>query len=108
MITYSQLLATCRKKKKKRNRKRALNKCPQKKGVLIKLYIMTPKKPNSALRKVCKVVLSNYFRIIVSIPGSWHRLQKFCDILIRGGRLRDLPGVRYRAVRGVYDLIPSY
>lgn len=108
MPTVNQLLRNYRCLKKKRNRKKALNKCPQKRGDLIKLYIMTPKKPNSALRKVCKVTLSNSCKIIVSIPGHGHTLQKFSEILVRGGRVRDLPGVRYRAIRNKYDLIPAF
>jgi len=80
--------------------------CPQKKGVCVKVYITKPKKPNSALRKVAKVALGRTFRskkVLVSIPGQGHSLQKFSTVLVRGGRVRDIPGVRYRLMRGKED-----
>ena len=78
--------------------------CPQKKGVCFRVYTRTPKKPNSALRKVAKIRLSNYSEIIASIPGEGHNLQEHSVVLIRGGRVKDLPGVKYKIIRGVLDL----
>jgi len=105
MPTYTQILRNVyRKKKYKKDRKRALDKCPQKKGICLKVYITTPKKPNSAKRKVAKVLLSNSTKIIAYIDGIGHSLQKHGSVLIRGGRRRDLPGVRYRTIRGKFDL----
>jgi small subunit ribosomal protein S12 len=84
--------------------KPALDRCPQKQGVCTRVYTKTPKKPNSALRKVAKVRLSNSNEIIASIPGEGHNLQEHSVVLVRGGRVKDLPGVKYRIVRGVLDL----
>jgi len=86
-------------KKKKYLKLKALNKCPQKSGVCVKVYYTTPKKPNSALRKVVKVRLSNSKYIISHIPGEGHSLMKFSSVLIRGCRVRDLPGINYRVIR---------
>jgi len=87
-----------------KNRKKALKSCPQKKGVCIKVYITTPKKPNSAKRKVTKVYLTSGLHVIAYIDGIGHTLQKHATVLVRGGRRRDLPGVRYRTIRGKFDL----
>jgi small subunit ribosomal protein S12 len=87
-----------------KDRKRALEKCPQKKGVCLKVYVTSPKKPNSAKRKVTKILLSNSIKVIAYIDGIGHTLQKHGSVLIRGGRRRDLPGVRYRTIRGKFDL----
>jgi len=84
--------------------KPALERCPQKQGVCTRVYTKTPKKPNSALRKVAKVRLSNSYEIIASISGEGHNLQEHSVVLVRGGRVKDLPGVKYRVVRGVLDL----
>jgi small subunit ribosomal protein S12 len=93
-----------REKKIRKSYKPALEGCPQKQGVCTRVYTKTPKKPNSALRKVVKVRLSNSNEIIASIPGEGHNLQEHSVVLIRGGRVKDLPGVKYRVVRGVLDL----
>ena len=83
-----------------------LQKCPQKQGVCLRVYTTTPKKPNSAIRKIAKVRLSNRTEIIAYIPGEGHNLQEHSVVLIRGGRVKDLPGVKYHIIRGVYDLQP--
>lgn len=93
-----------REKKIRKMYKPALQGCPQKQGVCTRVYTKTPKKPNSALRKVAKVRLSNSNEIIASIPGEGHNLQEHSVVLVRGGRVKDLPGVKYRIVRGVLDL----
>jgi small subunit ribosomal protein S12 len=94
---------TGRKKKIHQIKKPALKKCPQKRGVCIKVFTRTPKKPNSALRKVAKVRLTTRRRIIAYIPGEGHNLQEHSVVLIRGGRIKDLPGVKYKIIRGVLD-----
>ena len=106
MPTKNQLLKKkiCRKIKKFLIKKPALSKCPQKKGVCFRVYTRTPKKPNSALRKVAKIRLTNSAEIIAAIPGEGHNLQEHSVVLIRGGRVKDLPGVKYKVVRGVLDL----
>jgi len=105
MPTNTQLLTSnCRITKHTKNRKKALDKCPQKKGLCSRVFITTPKKPNSAKRKVTKVLLSNGLRVIAYIDGIGHTLQKHGTVLVRGGRRRDLPGVRYRTIRGKFDL----
>lgn len=81
----------------------ALNQCPQKKGICIKLFLRTPKKPNSALRKLAKLKLTNGKKVIAYIPGEGHNLQEYSTVLIRGGRVKDLPGVKYHMVRGQLD-----
>ena len=92
-----------------RSKSPALKKSPQKKGVCLRVYTRTPKKPNSAIRKVARVRLTNGIDIIAYIPGEGHNLQEHSVVLVRGGRVKDLPGVRYHLIRGVYDLqgIPS-
>lgn len=107
MTTINQL-QNPRKIKKQKNKRRALNKCPQKKGVCLRVFITTPKKPNSALRKVSRVRLSNKFQITGYVPGIGHSLQKYSTVLVRGGRVRDLPGVKYKLIRNKYDLRPVY
>lgn len=105
MPTINQLLKNIRKKKIKQNRKRALQKNPQKKGVCIKPLKLNPKKPNSAVRKVARLFLTNNFKVTAYIPGmGGHTLQKFSVVLIRGGRVRDLPGIKYKIIRGKFDL----
>lgn len=98
-----------RKKKVKKVKKVLLNKCPQKKGTCLKVFIASPKKPNSASRKVAKVILISTTRTThCHIPGIKHNLQRYSTVLIRGGRVRDLPGVKYRAIRGQFDLKRVY
>ncbi|XZR52981.1 MAG: 30S ribosomal protein S12 [Candidatus Carsonella ruddii] len=103
-MTLNQIIRIGRKKPKKKNKTPALSYSPQKKGTCIKVYTTTPKKPNSALRKVCRVKLSNKNEITVYIPGEGHNLQEHSNVLVRGGRVKDLPGVKYHAIRNVYDL----
>jgi len=88
----------------KKTKSPALKKNPQKKGVCLRVYTRTPKKPNSAIRKVARVRLTNGTDIIAYIPGEGHNLQEHSVVLVRGGRVKDLPGVRYHLIRGVYDL----
>ncbi len=101
--TINQLVRHGREKKKWKSKSPALDSCPQKRGVCIRVYTTTPKKPNSALRKVAKVRLSNGKEIIAYIPGIGHNLQEHSVVLVRGGRVRDLPGVKYHIIRGVLD-----
>jgi small subunit ribosomal protein S12 len=89
---------------KNKSRSSALQKSPQKKGLCLKVYITTPKKPNSAKRKVAKILLSNKKKIIAYIPGIGHNLQQYAHVLVRGGRVPDLPGLNYILIRGKYDL----
>jgi small subunit ribosomal protein S12 len=103
MPTINQLVRYGRKPKKRKSKSPALEGCPQKRGVCIRVYTTTPKKPNSALRKVAKVRLSNGREVIAYIPGIGHNLQEHSVVLVRGGRVKDLPGVKYHIVRGVYD-----
>jgi len=103
MPTINQLCKLSRKKKTKKNKTPALNFNPQKKGICVKIYNRTPKKPNSALRKVAKIKLSNGKKIETYIPGEKHNLQEFSVVLMRGGRVPDLPGVKYHLIRGKYD-----
>lgn len=104
MPTINQLIAKGRSAQKSQTKSPALTGCPQRRGVCTRVYTTTPKKPNSALRKVAKVRLSNGFEVISYIPGIGHNLQEHSVVLIRGGRVKDLPGVRYHIVRGVLDL----
>lgn len=104
MPTINQLIKSERKVQKNQTKSPALDNCPQRRGVCTRVYTTTPKKPNSALRKVAKVRLSNGFEVISYIPGIGHNLQEHSVVLIRGGRVKDLPGVRYHIVRGVLDL----
>lgn len=103
MPTINQLVRKPRKDKPVRNIVPALEACPQKRGVCTRVYTTTPKKPNSALRKVARVRLSNGFEVTSYIPGEGHNLQEHSVVLIRGGRVKDLPGVRYHILRGVLD-----
>ncbi|MDR1036968.1 MAG: 30S ribosomal protein S12 [Deltaproteobacteria bacterium] len=105
MPTINQLIRKGRKAQLKKNTVPALKQCPQKRGVCIKVYTATPKKPNSALRKVARVRLSNSMEVTSYIPGEGHNLQEHSVVLIRGGRVKDLPGVRYHIIRGVLDSI---
>ncbi|MEK9658148.1 MAG: 30S ribosomal protein S12 [bacterium] len=104
MPTTNQLVKNKRKKKWQKGKSPALNKCPQRRGVCTKVYTRTPKKPNSALRKVANVRLTNGNEIVVSIVGEGHNLQEHAVVLVRGGRTKDLPGVRYTSIRGALDL----
>ena len=103
MPTISQLIRKPRTAQKGRNKVPALQACPQKRGVCTRVYTTTPKKPNSALRKVAKVRLTNGFEVISYIGGEGHNLQEHSVVMIRGGRVKDLPGVRYHTVRGSLD-----
>lgn len=103
MPTINQLCNFSRKKKKKKNKTPSLSFNPQKKGICVKIYNRTPKKPNSALRKVAKIKLSNGKKVEAYIPGEKHNLQEFSVVLMRGGRVPDLPGVKYHLIRGKYD-----
>nr|YP_009504393.1 ribosomal protein S12 [Gracilaria chouae]AWX65729.1 ribosomal protein S12 [Gracilaria chouae] len=104
MPTFNQLLKSSRRRKKIPTKSVALEKCPQKKGVCLKVFTMNPKKPNSADRKVVKVQLSTGKLIIGYVPGEGHSLQEHSIVLVRGGRVKDLPGVKYHLVRGSFDL----
>ena len=106
MSTINQLIKSPRKVLKKQSKSNALQKCPQRKGVCVKVYVTSPKKPNSAKRKVAKVRLTNNAQIITYIPGEGHNLQEHSVILVRGGAVKDLPGIKYHLVRGKYDLGP--
>ena len=103
MPTINQLVRFGREKMKSRNAAPALTQCPQRRGVCIRVYTSTPKKPNSALRKVARVRLTNGYEITSYIPGVGHNLQEHSVVLIRGGRVKDLPGVRYHVIRGTLD-----
>jgi small subunit ribosomal protein S12 len=101
--TINQLIRKGRKSITKKNKAPALGACPQKRGVCTRVYTTTPKKPNSALRKVARVRLTNAIEVTAYIPGEGHNLQEHSIVLIRGGRVKDLPGVRYHIVRGTLD-----
>ena len=103
MPTINQLVRSSRSKQLKRNKVPALESCPQKRGVCTRVYTTTPKKPNSALRKVARVKLTNGFEVTSYIPGEGHNLQEHSVVLIRGGRVKDLPGVRYHVLRCILD-----
>jgi len=103
MPTINQLVRMGREKIKERSSTRALMGCPQRRGVCLRVYTTTPKKPNSALRKVCRVRLSNGMEVTVYIPGIGHNLQEHSVVLVRGGRVKDLPGIRYQVIRGALD-----
>ena len=103
MPTINQLVRKGREKINKRNKVPALEACPQKRGVCTRVYTTTPKKPNSALRKVARVKLTNGQEVSAYIPGEGHNLQEHSVVLIRGGRVKDLPGVRYHILRGSLD-----
>jgi small subunit ribosomal protein S12 len=103
MPTINQLVRKKRKPLKTRDKVPALEKCPQKRGVCTRVYTTTPKKPNSALRKVARIRLTNGNEVISYIPGEGHNLQEHSVVMIRGGRVKDLPGVRYHIIRGTLD-----
>ena len=103
MPTINQLVRKSREKVSKRNKVPALKASPQKRGVCLRVYTTTPKKPNSALRKVARVKLTNGLEVTAYIPGEGHNLQEHSVVLIRGGRVKDLPGVRYHIIRGTLD-----
>ena len=103
MPTINQLVRKSREKVSKRNKVPALKSCPQKRGVCLRVYTTTPKKPNSDLRKVARVKLTNGQEVTAYIPGEGHNLQEHSVVLIRGGRVKDLPGVRYHIIRGTLD-----
>ena len=103
MPTIQQLIRKGRKPKPYKSKSPALMKCPQRRGVCIRVYVTTPKKPNSAQRKVARVRLTNGREVIAYIPGEGHNLQEHSTVLVRGGRVKDLPGVRYHIVRGTLD-----
>ena len=105
MPTISQLVRKGRAKSVKRTKSPALQSCPQKRGVCVRVFTQTPKKPNSALRKVARVRLTNTIEVSSYIPGEGHNLQEHSLVLIRGGRVKDLPGVRYHVVRGTLDTV---
>jgi len=105
MPTINQLVRKGRQKVVKRTKAPALQQCPQRRGVCVRVYTSTPKKPNSALRKVARVRLSNGIEVTTYIPGEGHNLQEHSVVLIRGGRVKDLPGVRYHIIRGTLDSV---
>jgi small subunit ribosomal protein S12 len=103
--TINQLVRKGRERQRKKKNTPALQNCPQKRGVCIRVYTTTPKKPNSALRKVARVRLTNGIEATSYIPGEGHNLQEHSVVLIRGGRVKDLPGVRYHVIRGTLDAV---
>src|SRR5690554_7579691 len=103
MPTIEQLVREGRKRKKKQKKTAGLAGAPQRRGVCTRVYTVTPKKPNSALRKVCRVRLSSGVEVTAYIPGEGHNLQEHSIVLVRGGRVRDLPGVRYKVIRGALE-----
>jgi small subunit ribosomal protein S12 len=105
MPTVQQLIRNERTSQKKKSKAGALKACPQRRGVCTRVYIVTPKKPNSAMRKVARIRLTSGFEVTAHIPGEGHNLQEHSVVLIRGGRVKDLPGVRYRVVRGALDTV---
>nr|WP_320010079.1 30S ribosomal protein S12 [uncultured Desulfobulbus sp.] len=105
MPTINQLVRNRRKKQTKKTNTPALQSCPQRRGVCVRVYTTTPKKPNSALRKVARVRLTNGIEVTSYIPGIGHNLQEHSVVLIRGGRVKDLPGVRYHIIRGTLDTL---
>jgi len=105
MPTVNQLIRVGRKPIKTKSKSSALNKCPQRRGVCLRVYTTTPKKPNSALRKVARVRLTTGLEVTAYIPGMGHNLQEHSIVLVRGGRVKDLPGVRYHMVRGALDAV---
>nr|YP_009131370.1 30S ribosomal protein S12 [Trachydiscus minutus]AIB04105.1 30S ribosomal protein S12 [Trachydiscus minutus] len=105
MPTVQQLIRKERRLIKRKSKAGALKACPQRRGVCTRVYIITPKKPNSAMRKVARIRLTSGFEITAHIPGEGHNLQEHSIVLIRGGRVKDLPGVRYRVIRGALDTV---
>jgi small subunit ribosomal protein S12 len=106
MPTIQQLIRIGRKKLIKKTKSPALKACPQRKGICTRVYTTTPKKPNSAIRKVARVRLTSGFEVTAYIPGIGHNLQEHASVLLRGGRVKDLPGVRYHIIRGTLDSTP--
>ena len=105
MPTVNQLVRVGRKAIKSKSKSPALNRCPQRRGVCLRVYTTTPKKPNSALRKVARVRLTTGLEVTAYIPGMGHNLQEHSIVLVRGGRVKDLPGVRYHMIRGALDAV---
>ncbi|MBA3612716.1 MAG: 30S ribosomal protein S12 [Nitrospirota bacterium] len=105
MPTVNQLIRVGRKPIKVKSKSSALNRCPQRRGVCLRVYTTTPKKPNSALRKVARVRLTTGLEVTAYIPGMGHNLQEHSIVLVRGGRVKDLPGVRYHMIRGALDAV---
>ncbi len=105
MPTISQLIRIGRISKRKKSKSPALKSCPQRRGVCVQVRTMTPKKPNSALRKIARVRLTTAIEVTAYIPGEGHNLQEHSIVLVRGGRVKDLPGVRYHIVRGTLDTV---
>jgi len=105
MPTVNQLIRKGRKQLKSKTKTPALGNCPQRRGVCTRVWVVTPKKPNSALRKVARVRLTNGYEVTAYIPGEGHNLQEHSIVLIRGGRVKDLPGVRYHIIRGTLDTL---
>ncbi len=105
MPTINQLVRGAREKVRYKSKSPALTECPQRRGVCVRVYTTTPKKPNSALRKVARVRLTNGFEVTTYIPGVGHNLQEHSIVMIRGGRVKDLPGVRYHIIRGTLDTV---
>lgn len=105
MPTVQQLIRNERRVLKRKSKAGALKACPQRRGVCTRVYIVTPKKPNSAMRKVARIRLTSGFEVTAHIPGEGHNLQEHSVVLIRGGRVKDLPGVRYRVIRGALDTV---
>ncbi len=105
MPTFNQLVRKGRKQIRSKTKSPALGGCPQKRGVCVRVYTQTPKKPNSALRKVARVRLTNGIEVTTYIPGIGHNLQEHSLVLLRGGRVKDLPGVRYHIIRGTLDAV---
>ena len=103
MPTVQQLIKAARQKPVQRSKSLALKACPQRRGVCLRVFTITPKKPNSAIRKVARVRLTTGFEVTVYIPGIGHNLQEHAVVLVRGGRVKDLPGVRYKIIRGILD-----
>nr|YP_009310464.1 ribosomal protein S12 [Pyramimonas parkeae]YP_009310491.1 ribosomal protein S12 [Pyramimonas parkeae]AOT98956.1 ribosomal protein S12 [Pyramimonas parkeae]AOT98957.1 ribosomal protein S12 [Pyramimonas parkeae] len=106
MVTVNQLIKKARLKPRKRIKTPALMGCPQRQAICLRVYTRAPKKPNSALRKLAKCRLTNRKEIIAYIPGEGHNLQEHCIVMIRGGRVKDLPGVKYKIIRGLLDSQP--
>ena len=105
MPTISQLVRNGRERKHQKTKAPALKECPQKRGVCVRVYTTTPKKPNSALRKIARIKLTNGIEVTGYIPGVGHNLQEHSVVMIRGGRVKDLPGVRYHIIRGTLDSV---
>lgn len=105
MVTIHQLFKNCRKVKKRRIKTPALQGCPQRRGICVRTFVVNPKKPNSAKRKVARLRVSTGFFVTASIPGEGHSIMEHTLIMIRGGRVKDLPGIKYRVIRGVLDVV---